>query len=344
MQLDTEALSDTDDSEVTGELAEADTSPGDTEYIPGQETTTAEIPIRIEDGEVQLDREEMGAEADAPEGESLPDLRDGTTGTLRVAASALRDDKEKRRFTSEHLEIIVPRSNLIWLKIGTSILPDTPDFARAFLSENHLPSPRSGWTLIPVALEGHLWLRHRGAKAPVVEGGSCVLPRFLREKAEEEVPTVLETLHQAYSHLSKIFETHRKSHHGDIYKKGFIWNPDTEEWAGLEDIRSRTVMGSIWKVREWLRPWWFSPKRDSFTTLEAYLRKEEESWTWRTESPVLDSPPEEEEQRTQVETAEALAERDYYPSILAPNSDLKGDLDEELSPKPRNWKGWTPLE
>jgi hypothetical protein len=330
--------SDSDD------LSEAEDPPGAPEYIPGQGTETAEIPIRIEDGEVHLDESKLDPEDSGGESASLPDLRDGATGTLRVQASSLKDDQDRRRFTGEHLEIIVPRSNLIWLKIGTDRSAERPEFAEIFLRESQLPVPKRRWRLIPVALQDHLWLRHRGAKKPIVEGGDCALPKYLREKAGE-MPEVLESPHQAYHTLSQIFETHRRTHGGSVYKKGYVWNPDVKDWIGLEDFRTRTVTGSVWggpggdNERKWLRPWWYSEKEEAYETIDAWLWLGEENQMWAAEAYPLD-PLDEERPRTQVEAAEALDEKGYRPSIQV----RKDDFSRAVPPEDRNWNGLVPWE
>lgn len=325
------------------DLSEVKNQPGDPEYIPGQGTEIAEIPIRIENGEIQLNESELGSEEDGGR-KSLPSFRDGTTGALRVRASAFKDDQDRRRFTDEHLEIVVPRSNLIWLKIGTAPSPERSEFAETFLRKSQLPIPKKRWALIPVALQDHLWLRHRGGKKPVVEDVECALPKPLHEKANE-VPTVIESLHQAYHTLSQIFETHRKTHGGSIYKKGYIWNPKAEHWIRLEKLRTRSVTGSVWGNlgseggQNWLQPWWHSEEEGAYEKIDAWLWQHGEDQMWAAEAYPLD-PLDEERMRTQVEAAEALAEKGYQPSVKV----KEYEFSRGVPPEDRNWNGLVPWE
>lgn len=329
------------------EMSESNTQPGDPEYIPGQGTEIAEIPVQIKDGEVQLNKNGLELKnSDDSDGEekSLPDLRDGTTGTLRVRASAFEDDQDRSRFTDEHLEIIVPRSNLIWLKIGTGSLAERPEFANTFLENKHLPTPAIRFSLIPVALQEHLWLRHRGAKNPVIEEVECALPKGLCEEAinegEYEVPKRVESLHQAYHALSEIFETNRQTHGGNVYKKGYLWNPNKEEWLRLEKLRDRNITGSVWGRWSWLRPYWQkhheSPPVKDYDTMDAWLSKEEDQM-WSASAYPLD-PLEEDRPRTQAEAAKALDNEGYEPSIQVETDEGK------VPPKGRNWERRIPWE
>lgn len=332
-------------------LSEAKDRPEDDEYIPGQGTEIAEIPVTISGKEIRLSEVRLDTGEGGSRDRSLPEMEEGAAGTLRVKASALQDPEERRRYTDEHLEIIVPYGNLIWLKIRTAFPPgiyeDRPDYAKAYLREAPLPSPRRAWKLIPVEPQGHVWLRHRGAKPARIQEVECALPKFLREGSKQsvesnEIPEVVNSLHQAYVRLSRIFQTYRKTHSDSVYKKGFVWNPTTENWIGLEDFRTRPVKGSVWETeegsRDWLRPWWYSPVKDDFATLDAGLLGNTDTQVWWAHSQALEKPPEKDEPRTQKEAAEALSDEGYQPSKPPEDSYAVTPVEK------RNWDRYVPGE
>lgn len=240
------------------ELSEAGPISSRYEFIPDPGKETVEIPVQVKNGAVKF---KTGSSEE--ESESLPDLEDGTTGTLTVLASDLENEEDYERLGGELREIILPSTVLVWFKIKTDHRERNkiPDYGKAYLSSHDLPPTGRGYRLIPVALREHLWLRHRGMKDPEVQNCRCSIPEPLQSKGEEDVPSGHCSLHQAYMGLSEIFEKQRDTHGGNVYTKGYFWDLNASDWRKLDVFRQRTPERCIWmeEDREWLRPLWWKP-------------------------------------------------------------------------------------
>ncbi|MCS4044573.1 hypothetical protein GGQ00_003033 [Salinibacter ruber] len=296
------------------------------EFIPDPGKETVEIPVEVEDGTIRF----KTGPADEDR-ESLPDLEDGTTGTLTVIASALENEEDYERLAGELLEIILPSSVLVWLKIKTGHRErgKIPEYGKAYLDRQDLPPTGRGYRLIPVALREHLWLRHRGMKDPEVQACRCSVPESLQSEGEEDVPSVLPSLHQAYMGLSEIFEKQRETHGGNVYTKGFFWSPSSGNWRKLDFFRGRTPQRCIWMEGNWgwLEPFWVKPDGSSTTAWGEI----DDQRRWHPHSPALGDP--DGSERTLVEVTRSLEKRGY-----APYDPLEDASPPEVLLEMRNWE------
>lgn len=296
------------------------------EFIPDPNKETVEIPVEVENGRVKF----KTGPADEDR-ESLPDLEDGTTGTLTVLASALENEEDYERLAGELLEIILPSSVLVWLKIKTGHRQkdEIPEYGKAYLDRHDLPPTGRGYRLIPVALREHLWLRHRGMKDPEVQACRCSVPEPLQSQGEEDVPSVLPSLHQAYMGLSEIFEKQRETHGGNVYTKGFFWSPSSGNWEKLDFFRSRTPEQCIWMKGNWgwLEPFWVKTDGSSTTA----WGEVDSQRRWHAHSPALGDP--DGSERTLVEVTRSLEKRGY-----APYDPLEDAPPPEVLLEMRNWE------
>lgn len=205
-----------------------------------------------------------------PRAERLP--RSGPGPKNPPLPAGLRRERQKRpptanptarRLAGELLEIILPSTVLVWLKIKTGHRQrdEIREYGKAYLDRHDLPPTGRGYRLIPVALREHLWLRHRGMKKPEDQPCQCSVPGRLQSEGEEDLPEVFSSLHQAYMGLSEIFEKQRDTHGSNIYTKGFFWNPASQNWRKLDFFRGRTPHRCIWMEEDWrwLEPLWVKP-------------------------------------------------------------------------------------
>lgn len=296
------------------------------EFIPDPDKETVEIPVEFENGRVRF---KTGP--DDEDREPLPDLKEGTTGTLTVLASALRNEEDYERLAREILEIVLPTSVLVWLKIKTRHREwsEIPRYGKAYLDHHNLHPSGKGFRLIPVALREHLWLRHRGMKKPEVQPCQCSVPEWLQSRGDENLPEAFPSLHQAYMGLSEIFEKHRETHGGNIYKKGFFWNPDSGSWEKLDFFRDRTPRRCIWMDGDWrwAEPLWVKPDGSSTTAWGEI----DSQGRWHAHSLELDDP--DDQERTLKKVADLLKEKGY-----APYDPLEDDPPREMLTERQNWE------
>ncbi|MCS3953105.1 hypothetical protein [Salinibacter ruber] len=276
------------------------------EFIPDPGKETVEIPVEVENGVVRFK-----TRPDDKDREPLPDLEDGATGTLTVLASALENEEDYERLAGEILEIILPSSVLVWLKIKTDHRQrdEIPEYGKAYLGRYDLPLTGRGYRLIPVALREHLWLRHRGMKDPEVQACRCSVPEPLQSQGGEDVPSVLPSLHQAYMGLSEIFEKQRETHGGNVYTKGYFWSPSSGGWKKLDFFRGRTPRRCIWMEKNWrwLEPFWVKAGEHPATVWGDV----DSQGRWDAHSPELGDP--NGSDRTLTEVTRALGKRGYAP-------------------------------
>jgi len=296
------------------------------EFIPDPGRETVEIPVEVENGTAWF---KTGP--DDEDREPLPDLEDGTTGTLTVSASALQNEEDYERLAGELLEIILPSTVLVWFKIKTDHRErsEIPEYGKAYLGGHDLPPTGRGHRLIPVALREHLWLRHRGMKDPEVQACRCSVPERLQSEGEENIPSVLPSLHQAYMGLSEIFEKQRETHGGNVYTKGYFWSPSSGSWRKLDFFRDRTPRACIWMRRdwEWLEPFWIKPGERSATVRGEVDRQ----GRWHGHSPELGDP--DGSTRTLAEVVRSLEKKGY-----APYDPLEDAPPPKVLLEKRNWE------
>lgn len=296
------------------------------EFIPDPGKETVEIPVEVENGKVRF---KTGT--DDEDSEPLPDLEDGTIGTLTVLASNLKNEEDYERLAWELREIILPSSVLVWFKIktGNRERSKIPEYGKAYLNRHDLPTTGGGYRLIPVALREHLWLRHRGTKDPEVQDCRCSVPEPLQSEGEEDLPKTFPTLHQAYMGLSEIFEKQRETHGGNVYTKGYFWSPTSGKWRKLDFFRGRTPRRCIWmgKNREWLEPLWVKPGEHPAKVWGDV----DDQGKWHAYSLALDDP--DGEDRTLGQVVRSLEEKGY-----APYDPLQDAPPPEVMLERRNWE------
>lgn len=226
------------------------------EFRPRENRETVEIPIQMDGGEVKM---RVGSSSE--ENEQLPKIRDGTIGTLTVPKSALKEDEDQKRLTGELEEIVLATTQKVWFRIKTDHRDrdEISEEAREFLGSRSLPNVGNGYRLVPISLREHLWLQHRGTKNPELRSCTCSLPDPIQEEVDPD-GSALSSINQAYTRLSEIFETHRSTHTGNVYEKGFVRDLAEGDWMKLGKLRHRKPGKCIWKERPWPRPWWIQEK------------------------------------------------------------------------------------
>jgi hypothetical protein len=247
------------------------------EFRPRENRETVEIPIQMDDGEVKM---RVGSSGE--ENKELPKIRDGTIGTLTVPKSALTEDEDQKWLTKELKEIVLATTQKVWFRIKTDHRDrdKISEKARKFLGSRTPPNVGNGYRLIPISLREHLWLQHRGTKNPELKSCTCSLPDLIQEEVDTD-GSALSSINQAYTRLSEIFETHRSTHTGNVYEKGFVRDLAEGDWMKLGELRHRKPEKCIWKERLWPRPWWIQEKAQTtlygpgrrWATLDAQVQK-----------------------------------------------------------------------
>lgn len=210
------------------------------------EKKTVEIPVQIEDGSVKVDTDALPSDVDLEE--DLPDVDGEVEGTLRFPAEALTDGEERDALAGIETAELFSSDTTIWLKMRVKRRSDLSQQAADYLKDSDLPTHGRHGVLFPIRLMDALRIRRRGLKEAELIRCNCVLPQDLPEDLERfpdnfNLRDPLPTLHQAFMHLSEVFERHRRTHNGNVFKKGFFENPEYEkgesphQWIKLDMLR-----------------------------------------------------------------------------------------------------------
>lgn len=172
------------------------------------------IPVRVNDnGRIELRH-----------GGALPNMRDGTIGSLEIPIHSITDKETIGRLRRNHVQqFLEPRSVVMFTVDGKQTPPKL---------ERHL---RKGETIgidipyiVPVEIgESPLRLRIRGGNRARLVPVSCWIPAL---KANAK------SLNHAYRLISEHFEPKRISHTGNVFELGYIEKEG--EWIPLEDHRT----------------------------------------------------------------------------------------------------------
>jgi hypothetical protein len=174
--------------------------------------TKIKIPVRItKDGIRALD------------GKPLPEIIDDTIGDLVVPSYTVVDDAVRRQFLNEYAISVLPKESTILLGVPLNIPQDL--WTKTFKPKNMFPP--ANYRFVQVHLKEDLILRLRGTKTAAFDRCECTIPALEKNAI---------SLNHAFSLISEVFEANRKSHSGNVFKRGYYL--DDEHWRSLDALRS----------------------------------------------------------------------------------------------------------
>jgi len=144
-------------------------------------------------------------------GGELPKLAEGTIGDLIVPSYSVIDKQKLSLLELEETKVFIPKPETLMIQVspkdkndekeGIERLPLKPYIQRSF---------------VVVKLEEDLKINLRSTKKGELEDCQCSIPSL--PEAEPK------SLNHAYSLISQHFETHRRSHSGNVFEKVFFFN------------------------------------------------------------------------------------------------------------------------
>jgi hypothetical protein len=184
------------------------------DFRPDEYEATVKIPVRVRKGRVRFFY-----------GGALPALKDDTIGDLVVPAWAVLD--EGRRALLQEVEAVqaLPAGVEIAFVMKMDRLPEPSP--KGFFHPEKVEWMAGGKFVI-VQLLTPLGLLLRGTKQALLQGGRCYIPAL-------DVTAL--SLNHAYTLLSTVYETDRRSHTGNVFLRGFTLEGDT--WCPLQQLRER---------------------------------------------------------------------------------------------------------
>jgi len=158
-------------------------------------------------------------------GGAMPKLREGAVMDLITEEAAFLDRSELERFNNESFPEILPTGTEMYAVIARR----DQQFHEVAEKIDASPSPGGDAVLIPFKLAAPLRLHLRGTRK--AELMSCLCD--LGIKGEEGPKSV----NQAYSRLSEIYESWRRSHTGNVFTKVYFRLGGINVARPLEDLR-----------------------------------------------------------------------------------------------------------
>ena len=177
---------------------------------------TVRIPCRIEKGAVKL-----------LYGGPLPDIEDGAVGELILPAFAILDAAKKGLLLTAASRRVLPKGARLLCAV-----PNTKSLSEHVIWLDKQESSSVPGPYVEIILESDLILRGEGTKKPRFERCACRVPAL---------ELILPTLNQAYTAISREFESHRASVGGNVYRSiVFLTDPTPKHrtWTELDVLRS----------------------------------------------------------------------------------------------------------
>ena len=199
---------------VSSELIESDGLRLAVVMIPEPLKKTVLIPIKIVKGEPHFFY-----------GGKLPKLKDGTIGDLTVPSYSVIDKKQLALLERETNKVFIPESTPLMVQIS----PKEQDAKKigivnhTYRYENRL--------FVEIVLNEDLKIKLRSTKKGELHDCKCSI-LVMPEKEPKSINHV-------YSIISQHYETHRRSHSGNVFDKVFYWNSNKNELMPLKNLRNK---------------------------------------------------------------------------------------------------------
>lgn len=158
-------------------------------------------------------------------GGEMPKFREGAVMDLITEEAAFLDPSEMERFNMEDVRKILPTGTEMYAVIARR----GQQFHKVAEKIDVFPPPGGDTALIPFKLAEPLRLHLRGTRK--AELMSCLCDLGIEG---EEFP---KSVNQAYSRLSEIYESWRRSHTGNVFTKVYFRLVGINAARPLEDLR-----------------------------------------------------------------------------------------------------------
>lgn len=145
-------------------------------------------------------------------GEALPKMKTGTVGELVVPAYCLMEEKDREVWTVGELQEILPGVHRLWVRVRCKG-PLADDLPKDLPKAMELARLRESVDVVPIDLKGSLRLEKRPGKLSKLMPCSCHIPSLKRD---------VDSVNEAYARISEAFETHRRSHGGNVFTNVFF--------------------------------------------------------------------------------------------------------------------------
>jgi len=192
------------------------------------------IPIRILKGEPHF-----------LYGGELPKLAEGTIGDLIVPRYSVIDKQKLSLLELEETKVFIPKPATLMVQVS----PKDKDAQKPGIMKLPLYPYKNG-LFVKIVLEEDLNINLRSTKKGELQDCLCSIPSM--PEAETK------SINHSYSIISQHYETHRRSHSGNVFDKVFFWN-DRKLLKPLKELRNNfeaeyeqelIILNKIWYYKE----------------------------------------------------------------------------------------------
>lgn len=162
-------------------------------------------------------------------GRALPELREGAMVDLRVPKTDFKDKEHMNALAVQRHVELLPAGTRLFISLNADRMPAV---AQKRLSVEHVHpfrEPPSLGAYVHMKEPVIMWLN--GSKKGFLSAAKCSVPTLGE--------TELGSLNQAYTMLSKEFETGRRSFGGNVFEVAFV--DAVNEWHSLEAMRDHVM-------------------------------------------------------------------------------------------------------
>jgi hypothetical protein len=206
-------------------------------------------------------------------GGSVPALKDGAIGELIVLESAITDRYFVDLLQEEtSTEMFAAQTSLFaQVKMSGKLAPEVIKKAK------YIPTPLSesgaaGW-FVEIILLDPLFLILRGTKPGELKDCQVKVPA-IDGAVDSEADA--RSINHAYTQISQLFETQRRSHTGNVFDKVFFLD-GAGQIVPLDNRRKQLEADAEYSLIMMLQPWWINMDNDYLGPIWAFSAQENDN-------------------------------------------------------------------
>ena len=161
-------------------------------------------------------------------GHPLPELIKGSVAELVVTPESITDENVRASLSVWKSMRFLPTGSLILLGVSPTMIGDNPPPG---LTQPEHPRIPSGEWFVEVQINADLHLQVRGDQETRLSPCPCII-LALDKKAQ--------SLNHAFTLISELYETKRRSHSGNVFDRGYFM-PPSGWWQSLDQLRVEVI-------------------------------------------------------------------------------------------------------
>lgn len=220
--------------------------------IPDSFKKTIQIPFRVVNGKYKFFY-----------GGELPKLKEGTLGELIIREYSVTDERKLELISQEFEQDFLPEGTCLWARFSKR-----SDNQSGLLKKLEKIGYQED-LFAEIVLAEPLKIKFRGTKKPELMDCECRIPSLSNIEAM--------SLNHAYTLISEKFETHRRTHTGNIYAEIYFLSSE-EKLRPLDYLRSKFYRDFEYQLSILCsNQWWFKKPQTQFEKelTWAYLEQKE---------------------------------------------------------------------